>query len=213
MAHQSCQLWVLNSLGQGSLLMCLIRNHSVSNSVIPKMICVLIFTILSRIIAFLLVALKVLSWTLVLLGTYFHIFILQIYLSLEGVQEETIEKNIKSMSIELKFHDVKGKNYQFAIPKLNREIVPEQCKLIVKPTRVTIVLVKALKGNWIDLHYKEDKVIPRCYCIRIYSHPWVMGSISAIVDQLKIIRHKESNDIFYFGDIFGDDLNYEFEII
>ncbi|KMS95897.1 hypothetical protein BVRB_004070 [Beta vulgaris subsp. vulgaris] len=84
----------------------------------------------------------------------------KIYLSLEGVQEETIEKNIKSMSIELKFHDVKGKNYQFAIPKLNREIVPEQCKLVVKPTRVTIVLVKALKGNWIDLHYKEDKLKP-----------------------------------------------------
>lgn len=40
-----------------------------------------------------------------------------------------------------------------------------------------------------------------------------MGSISAIVDQLKTIRHKESNDIFYFGDIFGDDLNYEIEII
>jgi len=82
----------------------------------------------------------------------------QIYLSLEGVQEEKVEKTFNAMSFELKFHDVQGKNYQFGIPKLNKEIVPEKCKLIVKPTRVTVVLVKASKGNWLDLQYKEDKV-------------------------------------------------------
>ncbi|KAL2930659.1 Integrin beta-1-binding protein 2 [Bienertia sinuspersici] len=76
------------------------------------------------------------------------------------MQEDKMEKNIKPMSIELKFHDVHGKNYVFAIPKLNMEVLPEQCKVIIKPTRVTIVLVKASKGNWVDLHFKEDKVYP-----------------------------------------------------
>lgn len=85
----------------------------------------------------------------------------KIYLSLEGVQEEKVEKTFKPMSFELKFHDVQGKNYQFGMPKLNKEIVPEKCKLIVKPTRVTVVLPKASKGNWLDLHYKDDKLKPK----------------------------------------------------
>lgn len=100
--------------------------------------------------------------------TCIRICILQIYLSLEGVQEEKMEKNIKPTSIEFKFHDIQGKNYHFAIPKLNKEIVPEECKVIIKPTRVTITMVKASKGNWLDLHYKEDKVIMCHYC-NIYS--------------------------------------------
>lgn len=85
----------------------------------------------------------------------------KIYLSLEGAQDEKIEKNIEPMSVELKFHDVQGKNYVFAIPKLNKEIVPKQCKVLVKPTRVTITLVKASKGDWQDLHFKEDKLKPK----------------------------------------------------
>ncbi|XP_074269592.1 uncharacterized protein LOC141592714 [Silene latifolia] len=84
----------------------------------------------------------------------------KIYLSLEGVQEEKIERNIKQRSVEFKFHDVQGKNYQFAIPKLNKEIIPESCKVVIKPTRVIITLVKESKGNWLDLHFKEDKLTP-----------------------------------------------------
>ncbi|KAH9621303.1 hypothetical protein KSS87_021779 [Heliosperma pusillum] len=84
----------------------------------------------------------------------------KIYLSLEGVQEEKIETNIKQRSVEFRFHDVQGKNYQFAIPKLNKEIIPESCKVVVKPTRVIITLVKESKGNWVDLHFKEDKLKP-----------------------------------------------------
>ncbi|GAB4829362.1 hypothetical protein Ancab_019033 [Ancistrocladus abbreviatus] len=84
----------------------------------------------------------------------------KIYVSLEGVQEEKIEATFKSMSFDIKFHDVQGKNCQFAIPKLNKEIVPEKCKVTVKPTRVMITLIKASKGNWLDLHFKEDKLKP-----------------------------------------------------
>ncbi|XP_021763887.1 calcyclin-binding protein-like [Chenopodium quinoa] len=84
----------------------------------------------------------------------------KIHLSLEGVQEEKMEKNISPNSIEFKFHDVQGKNYQFAIPKLSKDIVPDQTKVIVKPTRIIVHLVKASKGKWQDLHYKEDKLKP-----------------------------------------------------
>ncbi|KAL3522710.1 hypothetical protein ACH5RR_015544 [Cinchona calisaya] len=84
----------------------------------------------------------------------------KIYASLEGVNQEKIEADFKSRSFDLKFHDVQGKNYRCAIPKLNKEIVPEKCKLVVKPTRVIITLVKASKGNWLDLHLKEDKLKP-----------------------------------------------------
>lgn len=69
-----------------------------------------------------------------------------------------METDIKQMSFDVKFHDVKGKNYRLTIPKLNKEIVPEKCKVLVKPTRVVITLIKASKGNWLDLHFKEDKV-------------------------------------------------------
>ncbi|XAR59346.1 hypothetical protein NMG60_11015150 [Bertholletia excelsa] len=84
----------------------------------------------------------------------------KIYVSLEGVDQEKVEANVKPMSCDVKFHDVQGKNYRCAIPKLNKEIVPEKCKVVVKPTRVIITLPKASKGNWLDLHFKEDKLKP-----------------------------------------------------
>lgn len=83
----------------------------------------------------------------------------QIYVFLEGVDQQKIEAEFKPMSIDIKFHDLHGKNYRCAIPKLNKAIEPEKCKLVVKPTRVIIILFKASKGNWLDLHFKEDKVI------------------------------------------------------
>ncbi|MED6219130.1 hypothetical protein PIB30_033064 [Stylosanthes scabra] len=84
----------------------------------------------------------------------------KIYVSLEGVDESKIQSKFKPTSFDVKFHDIQGKNYRCAIPKLNSEIVPEKCKILVKPTRVVITLVKASKGNWVDLHLKEDKLKP-----------------------------------------------------
>ena len=79
---------------------------------------------------------------------------------MEGIEEEKVEANHKQSSIDIKFHDVKGKNCRLAIPKLNKEIVLEKCKLLVKPTRAVITLYKASKGNWLDLNLKEDKLKP-----------------------------------------------------
>lgn len=70
-----------------------------------------------------------------------------------------METVFKPMLVDIKFHDVQGKNYRFSIQKLNKEIVPEKCKVVVKPTKVIVTLSKASKGNWLDLHFKEDKVI------------------------------------------------------
>ncbi|KAK1258681.1 hypothetical protein QJS04_geneDACA017828 [Acorus gramineus] len=85
---------------------------------------------------------------------------IKVFLSLEVVDQEKMETVFKLMSVDLKFHDVQGKNYRFSIPKLNKEIVPEKCKVLVKPNRVVVTLYKASKGNWLDLHYKEDKLKP-----------------------------------------------------
>lgn len=85
---------------------------------------------------------------------------------LEGVDEQKVEAEFKPKSIDVKFHDVQGKNYRCAIPKLNKEIEPEKCKLLVKPTKVIITLFKASKGHWLDLHFKEDKVINYLCAIR-----------------------------------------------
>lgn len=70
-----------------------------------------------------------------------------------------MEAEFKQWSFDVKFHDVQGKNYRFTSPRLNQEIVPEKSKVLVKPTRVVIMLFKASKGNWLDLQFKEDKVI------------------------------------------------------
>ncbi|CAL4961324.1 unnamed protein product [Urochloa decumbens] len=85
---------------------------------------------------------------------------IRIYVFLEGVEQEKVETSFKPMSVDIKFHDVKGKNYRCAIPKLNKEIVPEKCKVVVKPTKVVVTLWKASKGNWLDLCFKEDKFKP-----------------------------------------------------
>ncbi|KAG2689006.1 hypothetical protein I3843_09G118600 [Carya illinoinensis] len=84
----------------------------------------------------------------------------KIYISLEGVEQEKIETEFKPVSVDVKFHDVQGKNYRCAIAKLNKEIVPDKCKVVVKPKRVIITLFKASKGNWLDLQFKEDKLKP-----------------------------------------------------
>lgn len=84
--------------------------------------------------------------------------IFQIYFFLDDLKEEKIDVAFKPNSVEIKFHDVQAKNHRCVIPKLNQKIVPEKCKILVKPTKAIITLCKASKGHWTDLHFKEDKV-------------------------------------------------------
>nr|XP_043620597.1 calcyclin-binding protein-like [Erigeron canadensis] len=85
---------------------------------------------------------------------------IKIYVFMEGVDQEKVQAEFNPMSVDVKFHDVQGKNYRCVIPKLNKAIVPEKCKVLVKPTKVIITLIKASMGNWLDLHFKEDKLKP-----------------------------------------------------
>ena len=87
-----------------------------------------------------------------------NIAFLQIYLSLEGASKEKVVTDFKPKSLELKVHDVNGKNYRFIVPKLCKTINPEASTIIVKPTRIILTLKKVDKGTWADLHSKEDKV-------------------------------------------------------
>lgn len=83
---------------------------------------------------------------------------IKVYLFLEGVNEEKVVSNFQPSSFDVKLHDIEGKNYRCGVPKLNKAIVPEKCRLTVKPQRVIITLQKAEKGNWLDIYYKEDKL-------------------------------------------------------
>ncbi|XP_078431576.1 uncharacterized protein LOC144703303 [Wolffia australiana] len=85
---------------------------------------------------------------------------IKIYVSLGGVEQDKVDAVFKPTSVEVKFHGVQGKNYRCAIPKLNKEIEPEKCKVVIKPSRVIITLQKSTKGNWLDLFHKEDKFKP-----------------------------------------------------
>ncbi|KFK44830.1 hypothetical protein AALP_AA1G308200 [Arabis alpina] len=84
----------------------------------------------------------------------------KMYISLEGVDQEKVQAEFKPMSLDIKIHDVQGKNYRCAVPKLHRDIVPEKCKVLVKPKRIVITMFKYSRGNWLDIHHKEDKIKP-----------------------------------------------------
>jgi calcyclin binding protein len=93
---------------------------------------------------------------LIVLPTYSWVG--QIYITLEGASQEKIEAGFHSDSVDPKIHDVGGKNYRCSVPKLNKSIIPEQSKMLVKPKRIIVTLKKADDSNWIDLHKKEEKV-------------------------------------------------------
>ncbi|CAN8290700.1 unnamed protein product [Cochlearia groenlandica] len=84
----------------------------------------------------------------------------KMYISLEGVDQDNVQAEFKPMSLDVKIHDVQGKNYRCGIPKLHKEIVPENCKVLVKPKRIVITMFKSFRGNWLDIHHKEDKIKP-----------------------------------------------------
>lgn len=83
----------------------------------------------------------------------------QIYISLEGATQEKASVDFQSESVNLKVHDVNGKNYQFSVPRLAKKIVPSASKILVKPKRIILTLKKADSGSWFDLSKKEEKVM------------------------------------------------------
>lgn len=95
----------------------------------------------------------------------------QIYIPLEGASKEKTVADFQSGSVELKVHDLNGKNYRCSILKLNKNILPEKSMVLVKPKRIILSLKKADFGNWFDLHKKEDKVMIQI-CTAFYFAKW-----------------------------------------
>ncbi|CAA7023880.1 unnamed protein product [Microthlaspi erraticum] len=84
----------------------------------------------------------------------------KMYISLEGVDQDNVQAEFKPLALDIKIHHVQGKNYRCAIPKLHGEILPEKCKVLVKPKRIVITMFKSSRGNWLDIHHKENKIKP-----------------------------------------------------
>jgi len=56
-------------------------------------------------------------------------------------------------SMELKIHDFNGKNYIFAVPRLQYKINPDNCTVVIKEDKLNINLRKANeKDNWHSLY-------------------------------------------------------------
>nr|CAD1834365.1 unnamed protein product [Ananas comosus var. bracteatus] len=93
---------------------------------------------------------------------------IRIYLFLEGAEQPKVETRFSTLSVDIKFYYMKGSNYEFIVPILNKEIVPDKCNIVVTHPKVVITLSKASKQNWSDLHFKEDEknqdAIPLACC-------------------------------------------------
>mmetsp|Transcript_5206 Transcript_5206/g.11620 ORF Transcript_5206/g.11620 Transcript_5206/m.11620 type:complete len:259 (-) Transcript_5206:446-1222(-) len=87
-----------------------------------------------------------------------------IYVTLEGVGsvKDSVECEFKKDSFDLRVHGLNGKSYRLLKDNLEKDIVPDDCKTIVKKNKVTIKL-KKVKGefsydHWTTLTSKKGKV-------------------------------------------------------
>lgn len=86
---------------------------------------------------------------------------LNIMLSLANVPKDKVECDFEPDKFDFKALDVDGKNYRLKIEALDKDIIPDESKIIVKKNRVTIKL-KKVKGeysydHWTDLKKKGGK--------------------------------------------------------
>lgn len=85
----------------------------------------------------------------------------KIYFSLENIGNECkadqIDVDFKPNSVELRLRGYRKQNLLFSIKQTCGEIIPEQCKYLVKTNLLSITLAKKNSGTWTQLHFKEDK--------------------------------------------------------
>lgn len=86
-----------------------------------------------------------------------------LYIELEGVGsvKDNVKCEFKSDSFDLTVHGLNGKNYRLVKDNLDKDIVPEDCKFIVKKDKVVVKLAKK-KGEysfeqWQSLTSKKSK--------------------------------------------------------
>ncbi|CAM9418064.1 unnamed protein product [Chrysoparadoxa australica] len=86
-----------------------------------------------------------------------------IYVTLEGAgrAKDSTTCNFSKRGFDLKVEDLEGQKYRLVKDNLDKDIVPEDCKFIVKKDRIVIKL-KKVKGeysydHWTDLTQKRPK--------------------------------------------------------
>lgn len=75
---------------------------------------------------------------------------------MEGIgslPKENIHSRFLDRSVEIKVHDYLGKNWIFAVPKTQCQILIKNCKVTQKQDKLIVTLGKfAEKDNWFTLH-------------------------------------------------------------
>ncbi|KAJ8449921.1 hypothetical protein Cgig2_029283 [Carnegiea gigantea] len=79
----------------------------------------------------------------------------KIYLSLEGVQEEKVEKTFKPMSLSSR------EELPIWHTKIEQGDCPREKQVDCEAYKSHCCLAQSIKRNWLDLHYKEDKLKPK----------------------------------------------------
>lgn len=86
----------------------------------------------------------------------------RIIFSLEGIGSECTKEQVEAQfgkwAVEVRIRGYKKLDYIFAIKHLCGEVLPEQCKFILKTNTLTLVLVKKENKHWGQLPFKEEKV-------------------------------------------------------
>ena len=79
---------------------------------------------------------------------------------LQGIDQlprEQVECDYQKDCVELRILGLNGRNYRW-VQKLNHDIIPQECKLLIRKDRITMKLKKAHdKESWYQLQPEERK--------------------------------------------------------
>ena len=82
--------------------------------------------------------------------------IFRVYLPLPGIgsiPNENITSRFLDRSVEIKIHDYNGKNWIFAVPKTQCQVLVKTSKVTQKTDKLIVSIGKMAEGdNWFSLH-------------------------------------------------------------
>lgn len=74
------------------------------------------------------------------------------------VPADNVDVIFEKESVTARLRDYRKQNLLFSIKKLCGEIVPNDCKYLLKSNSLALVLIKKDSKSWAQLAYKEDSV-------------------------------------------------------
>jgi len=83
----------------------------------------------------------------------------KLYVEIEGIgslPKDAVEVTFKNTGVEMKVHNLNGKNYKFSLSNLAKQIDTTACTYSLKPKRAIITLKKKASGHWDSIFHKED---------------------------------------------------------